>query len=99
MDNGRIEIFTGFRVAAQHCPRPARAAFANAPDVTLDEVRALASWMTWKWRVSTFPLRRKGGVICDPKSMSQGELEPDDSPLHVGDRFIGPEKDVPGSPT
>ena len=76
---------------------PAKAAFRYAPEVTLDEVRALASWMTWKCAVVNIPFGgAKGGVICDPKAMSQGELERMTRRYtsEIID-FIGPEKDVP----
>ena len=97
MDSGRIEMFTGFRVQHNIARGPAKGGIRYAPDVTLDEVRALASWMTWKCAVVNIPFGgAKGGVICDPKNMSQGELE------RMTRRytsefidFIGPEKDVP----
>jgi glutamate dehydrogenase (NAD(P)+) len=96
MDDGRMEIFTGFRVQHSIARGPGKGGLRYAPDVTLDEVRALASWMTWKCAVVNIPFGgAKGGVICDPKKMSQGELE------RVTRRytseiidFIGPEKDV-----
>jgi glutamate dehydrogenase (NAD(P)+) len=97
MDDGRIEIFTGFRVQHNIARGPAKGGIRYTPDVTLDEVRALASWMTWKCAVVNIPFGgAKGGVICDPKKLSQGELE------RITRRytseiidFIGPEKDVP----
>ena len=76
---------------------PAKGGIRYAPDVTLDEVRALASWMTWKCAVVNIPFGgAKGGVICDPKTMSQGELERMTRRYtsEIID-FIGPEKDVP----
>jgi len=76
MDDGRIEMFTGFRVQHSQARGPAKGGIRYAPEVTLDEVRALASWMTWKCAVVNIPFGgAKGGVICDPKKMSQGELE------------------------
>ena len=76
MDDGRIEIFTGFRVQHNIARGPAKGGIRYSPDVTLDEVRALAAWMTWKCAVVNIPFGgAKGGVICDPKKMSQGELE------------------------
>jgi glutamate dehydrogenase (NAD(P)+) len=97
MDNGNIEMFTGFRVQHSMARGPAKGGIRYAPDVTLDEVRALASWMTWKCAVVNIPFGgAKGGVICDPKSMSQGELERMTRRYtsEIID-FIGPEKDVP----
>ena len=97
MDDGRIEVFTGFRVQHSQARGPAKGGIRYAPDCTLDEVRALASWMTWKCAVVNIPFGgAKGGVICDPKKLSMTELE------RITRRytseiieFIGPEKDVP----
>ncbi len=97
MDNGKIEVFTGFRVQHSIARGPAKGGIRYSPDVTLDEVRALASWMTWKCAVVNIPFGgAKGGVILDPKKLSLGELE------RVTRRytaelieFLGPEKDVP----
>jgi glutamate dehydrogenase (NAD(P)+) len=97
MDDGRIEVFTGFRVQHSIARGPSKGGVRYAPDVTLDEIRALASWMTWKCAVVNIPFGgAKGGVICDPKKLSMGELE------RITRRytaelveFIGPEKDVP----
>src|SRR5246127_833446 len=76
MDDGRIEMFTGFRVLHSQARGPGKGGIRYAPDVTLDEVRALASWMTWKCAVVNIPFGgAKGGVICDPKKMSTGEVE------------------------
>jgi glutamate dehydrogenase (NAD(P)+) len=97
MDDGRIEVFTGYRVQHSIARGPAKGGIRYAPDVTLDEVRALASWMTWKCAVVNIPFGgAKGGVICDPKSMSQGELERM-TRRYTAElmEFIGPEKDVP----
>src|SRR5271169_6777079 len=97
MDDGPIEMFTGFRVQHNIARGPAKGGIRYAPDVTLDEVRALASWMTWKCAVVNIPFGgAKGGVICDPKTMSQGELERMTRRYtsEIID-FIGPEKDVP----
>jgi glutamate dehydrogenase (NAD(P)+) len=97
MDNGNIEMFTGFRVQHSMARGPAKGGIRYAPDVTLDEVRALASWMTWKCAVVNIPFGgAKGGVICDPRRMSQGELERMTRRYtsEIID-FIGPEKDVP----
>ena len=97
MDNGKIEMFTGFRVQHSIARGPGKGGIRYSPDVTLDEVRALASWMTWKCAVVNIPFGgAKGGVICDPKKMSQGELERMTRRYtsEIID-FIGPEKDVP----
>lgn len=97
MDDGRIEMFTGFRVQHSQARGPAKGGIRYAPEVTLDEVRALASWMTWKCAVVNIPFGgAKGGVICDPKTMSQGELERM-TRRYTSEiiEFIGPEKDVP----
>ena len=97
MDNGHLEVFTGFRVQHSIARGPAKGGLRYAPDVTLDEVRALASWMTWKCAVVNIPFGgAKGGVICDPHKMSQGELERM-TRRYTAEliEFIGPEKDVP----
>src|SRR5216110_2399752 len=97
MDDGRIEIFTGFRVQHNIARGPCKGGIRYSPDVTLDEVRALASWMTWKCAVVNIPFGgAKGGVICDPKAMSRGELERM-TRRYTAElmEFIGPEKDVP----
>ena len=97
MDDGRIEIFTGFRVQHSIARGPGKGGIRYAPEVTLDEVRALASWMTWKCAVVNIPFGgAKGGVICDTKKMSQGELERM-TRRYTSEiiEFIGPEKDVP----
>jgi glutamate dehydrogenase (NAD(P)+) len=97
MDNGSIEVFTGYRVQHSISRGPAKGGIRYAPDVSLDEVRALASWMTWKCAVVNIPFGgAKGGVICDPHSMSQGELERMTRRYTASlIDFIGPEKDVP----
>jgi glutamate dehydrogenase (NAD(P)+) len=97
MDDGSLEVFTGFRVQHSIARGPAKGGIRYAPDVTLDEVRALASWMTWKCAVVNIPFGgAKGGVICDPHKMSMGELERMTRryTAELVD-FIGPEKDVP----
>jgi glutamate dehydrogenase (NAD(P)+) len=97
MDNGTVEVFTGYRVQHSISRGPGKGGIRYAPDVSLDEVRALASWMTWKCAVVNIPFGgAKGGVICDPKSMSQGELERMTRRYTAAIiDFIGPEKDVP----
>jgi len=97
LDNGMIDVFTGFRVQHNIARGPCKGGIRYAPDVTLDEVRALASWMTWKCAVVNIPFGgAKGGVICDPKTMSRGELERM-TRRYTSEiiEFIGPEKDVP----
>jgi glutamate dehydrogenase (NAD(P)+) len=97
MDDGTIEVFTGYRVQHSIARGPGKGGIRYSPDVSLDEVRALASWMTWKCAVVNIPFGgAKGGVICDPKKMSQGELERM-TRRYTAEliEFIGPEKDVP----
>jgi glutamate dehydrogenase (NAD(P)+) len=97
LDDGRLEVFTGHRVQHSIARGPAKGGIRFAPDLTLDEVRALAAWMTWKCAVVNIPFGGgKGGVLCDPAVLSQGELE------RITRRytaeildFIGPERDVP----
>ena len=97
MDDGHLEVFTGFRVQHSIARGPAKGGIRYAPAVTLDAVRALASWMTWKCAVVNIPFGgAKGGVICDPHRMSVGELERM-TRRYTAElvEFIGPEKDVP----
>ncbi len=97
MDSGHIEVFEGFRVQHNFARGPAKGGIRYAPDVSLDEVKALSAWMTWKCAVVNVPFGgAKGGVICDPHQMSLAELE------RLTRRytaelidFIGPDKDVP----
>jgi glutamate dehydrogenase (NAD(P)+) len=97
MDSGHLEIFVGYRVHHSIVRGPGKGGIRFAPDVTLDEVRALAAWMTWKCAVVNIPFGgAKGGVICDPTKLSSGELE------RITRRYtaelsewIGPERDVP----
>src|SRR5690349_11717239 len=97
MDNGEIEVFTGYRVQYNITLGPAKGGIRYHPDVSLDEVTALAAWMTWKCAVAHIPFGGgKGGVICDPTKMSRREIEA------LTRRYIaeivdaiGPEKDVP----
>ncbi len=97
MDDGSIEVFTGYRVQHSISRGPCKGGIRYGPDVSLDEVRALASWMTWKCAVVNIPFGgAKGGVICDPKHMSEGELERMTRRYTAAlIEFIGPEKDVP----
>jgi glutamate dehydrogenase (NAD(P)+) len=97
MDSGRIQVFEGYRVQHNFARGPAKGGIRYAPDVTLDEVRALAAWMTWKCAVVNVPFGGgKGGIICDPQQMSMGELERM-TRRYAAELldFIGPEKDVP----
>ncbi|MGA2771113.1 MAG: Glu/Leu/Phe/Val dehydrogenase [Bryobacteraceae bacterium] len=97
LDDGRLEVFTGYRVQHSLARGPAKGGIRFAPDVTLDEVRALASWMTWKCAVVNIPFGGgKGGVICDPNVLSDAELEKLTRryTAEIID-FIGPERDVP----
>jgi glutamate dehydrogenase (NAD(P)+) len=97
MDNGEIEVFTGYRVQYNITLGPAKGGIRYHPGVSLDEVTALAAWMTWKCAVAHIPFGGgKGGVICDPTKMSRREIEA------LTRRYIaeivdaiGPEKDVP----
>jgi glutamate dehydrogenase (NAD(P)+) len=97
MDSGRIQVFEGFRVQHNFARGPAKGGIRYAPDVNLDEVRALAAWMTWKCAVVNVPFGgAKGGIICDPQQMSTGEIERM-TRRYAAELldFIGPEKDVP----
>ncbi len=97
LDSGRIKTFTGYRVQHNVNRGPAKGGIRYGPDVTLDEVKALAMWMTWKCAVVGIPFGgAKGGVICDPKQMSSAELE------RLTRRYtteisivIGPHSDIP----
>ena len=97
MDDGRLEVFTGFRVQHSIARGPAKGGVRYSPDVTLDEVRALASWMTWKCAVVNIPFGgAKGGIIVDPKKLTFTELEKL-TRRYTAEliEFLGPEKDVP----
>ncbi len=97
MDNGQVKVFTGYRVQHNVARGPAKGGIRYHPAVTLDEVKALATWMTWKTAAVNIPFGGgKGGVICDPKRMSKAELE------RMTRRYtseilplIGPEQDIP----
>jgi glutamate dehydrogenase/leucine dehydrogenase len=97
MDNGRIHRFEGYRVQHSMVRGPAKGGIRYHPQVTLDEVKALATWMTWKCAVVNIPFGgAKGGITCDPKHMSQDELQ------RMTRRYtsailplIGPERDIP----
>src|SRR5437016_8993185 len=97
MDNGEVQVFEGYRVQHNIARGPAKGGIRFHPQVTLDEVKALASWMTWKCATVGIPYGGgKGGVVCDPKSMSKNELE------RLTRRYafeiapiIGPDRDIP----
>ncbi|GIW05907.1 MAG: glutamate dehydrogenase [Dehalococcoidia bacterium] len=97
MDNGKVRVFTGYRVQHSIARGPAKGGIRYAPDVDLNEVRALAMWMTWKTALIGLPYGgAKGGVVCDPKALSPAELE------RLTRRYateisiiIGPDKDIP----
>jgi glutamate dehydrogenase (NAD(P)+) len=97
MDDGGFRMFTGYRVQHNMARGPGKGGIRYHPEVTLDEVKALAMWMTWKCALANIPFGgAKGGVVCDPKHMSMQELE------NLTRRFtseisiiIGPEKDIP----
>jgi len=97
MDDGRIKRFEGFRVQHSTARGPAKGGIRFHPQVTLDEVKALATWMTWKCAVVNIPFGGgKGGVTCDPKHMSQHELERLTRRYTSGILpLIGPEQDIP----
>src|SRR5512134_1108155 len=97
MDNGAIQVFTGYRVQYNITLGPAKGGIRYHPGVSLDEVTALAAWMTWKCAVAHIPFGGgKGGIICDPAKMSPRELEAL-TRRYVAEIIdaIGPEKDVP----
>ena len=97
MDNGQLRVMTGFRVQHNVSRGPGKGGIRYHPNVTVDEVKALAAWMTWKTAVVNVPFGgAKGGIICDPSQMSMGELERM-TRRYASELldFIGPEKDVP----
>jgi glutamate dehydrogenase (NAD(P)+) len=97
MDNGQIKVFAGYRVQHNIARGPAKGGIRYHPSVTLDEVKALAAWMTWKTATVNIPYGGgKGGVICDPKRMSKSELERM-TRRYASEIFpiIGPERDIP----
>lgn len=97
MDNGKIEVFEGYRVIHNDILGPSKGGIRYAPDVNLDEVKALAAWMTWKCAIVNIPFGgAKGGINCNPKNLSQNELE------RLTRRFtsnlldvFGPDRDIP----
>jgi glutamate dehydrogenase (NAD(P)+) len=97
MDDGSMRVFTGYRVQHNFSRGPCKGGIRFAPDVNLDEVRALAAWMTWKCAVVDLPFGGgKGGVICTPSELSQGELERITRRYTTGILdILGPDRDVP----
>src|SRR5262249_61193128 len=97
MDDGGVRVFEGHRVTHNVARGPSKGGIRYHPDVTLDEVKALAVWMTWKCSLMGIPFGgAKGGVVCNPKELSRSELE------RLTRRYtseiineIGPEKDIP----
>src|SRR5271156_4265711 len=97
LDTGRLEVFVGYRVLHSTIRGPGKGGIRFAPDVSIDEVRALAAWMTWKCAVVNIPFGgAKGGVICDPRKLSKPDLEriPRRYTAELSEWF-GPERDVP----
>ncbi len=97
MDDGTTKLFKGFRVHYNDARGPTKGGIRFHPQETLDTVKALAAWMTWKTSVADIPYGgAKGGVICNPKEMSEGELERlSRGYIRAIGRFIGPERDIP----
>jgi glutamate dehydrogenase (NAD(P)+) len=98
MDNGKTEVYRGFRVHYNDARGPTKGGIRFHPEETLDTVKALAAWMTWKTSVVDIPYGgAKGGVICDPKKMSNNELErlARGYVRAIGRSFIGSEVDIP----
>jgi glutamate dehydrogenase (NAD(P)+) len=97
MDDGTVKVFKGFRVQYNDARGPTKGGLRFHPDETIDTVRALAAWMTWKCSVVDIPLGgAKGGVICNPKELSQTELERvSRGYIRALGHYIGPETDVP----
>ena len=97
MDNGAVKVFTGFRSQYNTARGPAKGGVRYHPDVSLDEVKALSAWMTWKCAVVGIPYGgAKGGVICNPKEISEGELERlSRRYIYEISSIIGPKKDIP----
>ena len=97
MDDGKIRVFKGYRVQHNFVRGPCKGGIRFAPDVHLDEVRALAAWMTWKCSVVGIPFGgAKGGVMCDPRELSERELEAITRRYTTGILdILGPDRDVP----
>jgi glutamate dehydrogenase (NAD(P)+) len=97
MDDGDVKVFKGFRVQYNDSRGPAKGGIRFHPDETVDTVRALAAWMTWKTAVMDLPLGGgKGGIICNPKQLSERELERlSRAYINAIAWIIGPERDIP----
>ncbi len=97
MDDGHTQTFKAFRVQYNDARGPAKGGIRFHPDETIDTVRALAAWMTWKTAVADVPLGGgKGGVICNPRNLSTGELERlSRGYMRAVARFVGLHQDVP----
>lgn len=97
MDNGKVKTFQGFRVQYNDARGPTKGGIRFHPEETIDTVKALAAWMTWKCAIVDIPYGGgKGGIICNPKEMSEGELERlSRGYIRAINYFIGPEKDIP----
>src|SRR4030043_1065159 len=97
IDDGSIKVFQGFRVQYNDARGPAKGGIRFHPEETVDTVRALAAWMTWKCSLLDLPLGGgKGGIICNPKEMSQAELERlSRAYIRQVGRILGPKSDVP----
>jgi len=97
MDDGNVKVFEGFRVQHNNSRGPCKGGIRYHPNVSFDEVQALASWMTWKCATVNIPFGgAKGGIICDPKNLSHSELErlTRRYAYEISD-FIGPDRDIP----
>ena len=97
MDNGKIEVFEGYRVIHSNILGPSKGGIRYALDVNLDEMKALAAWMTWKCAVVDIPFGgAKGGIKCDPRSMSAGEIERLTRAYTMAlQEIFGPDRDIP----
>ncbi len=97
MDSGELQVFKGFRVQYNNARGPFKGGIRFHPDETIDTIRALAAWMTWKCALVDIPFGGgKGGVICNPKQMSSGELERlSRGYINAIWEFIGPDRDIP----
>ena len=97
MDDGKVKNFTGFRVQYNNARGPTKGGIRYHPEENLDTVKALAAWMTWKCAIADIPFGgAKGGIICNPKEMSQNELEKlSRGYIRAVAKFIGPDNDIP----
>ncbi|MEK6571210.1 MAG: Glu/Leu/Phe/Val dehydrogenase dimerization domain-containing protein, partial [Bacteroidota bacterium] len=97
MDNGQVKIFHGYRIQYNYARGPAKGGIRFHPDETADTIRALAGWMAWKTAVVDLPLGGgKGGVVCDPRNMSERELENlSRAYIRAVVQYVGIDKDIP----